>query len=297
MTAMTPDLIQRNDCWVAHFNAMACPCEILLATNDLPAASHASDIAFQEALRIEKKFSRYRNDNIIHQINHSEGKAIEVDEETSNMLDFAQQCFELSEGKFDITSGVLRKIWKFDGSDNIPGNKDITSILPYIGWQKISWNKPHIQLPPGMEIDLGGIGKEYAVDQSAKLISQSFDIPFLVNYGGDIFANRPRHKNTPWIIGVDDPKHTGEKAIGEVQLYQGGLATSGDARRFLFKDGVRYSHILDPLTGWPVPRAPHSVTVIADTCLEAGMLSTFAMLQGDQAREFLQTQKVKFWCA
>jgi len=297
MIATLPELVQRNDCWVACFNAMACPCEILLATPDRELATRAAEIAYHEALRIEKKFSRYRDDNIIHQINHADGKTVVVDEETANMLDFAGQCFELSEGKFDITSGVLRKIWKFDGSDRIPEQRDIANILPLIGWQKVSWDRPRIQLPRGMEIDLGGIGKEYAVDQSAKLIAQSFDIPFLVNYGGDIFAGKPRPGNTPWIIGVDDPQHSGEKSIGEIQLYQGGLATSGDARRFLFRDGIRYSHILDPLTGWPVPQAPHSVTVIADTCLEAGMLSTFAMLQGSKAQAFLEEQKVKYWCA
>jgi len=276
---------------------MACPCEILLATPDRELATRAAEMAYHEAQRIEKKFSRYRDDNIIHQINHADGKTVVVDEETANMLDFAGQCFELSEGKFDITSGVLRQIWKFDGSDRIPEQRDIANMLPLIGWQKVSWDRPRIQLPRGMEIDLGGIGKEYAVDQSAKLIAQSFDIPFLVNYGGDIFANKPRPGNTPWIIGVDDPQHSGEKSIGEIQLYQGGLATSGDARRFLFRDGIRYSHILDPLTGWPVPQAPHSVTVIADTCLEAGMLSTFAMLQGSKAQAFLEEQKVKYWCA
>jgi thiamine biosynthesis lipoprotein len=135
------------------------------------------------------------------------------------------------------------------------------------------------------------------VDQTAKLIQERLDENFLVNFGGDIFANGPHKNKTPWIIGIDDPQHTGEKAIGEIRLMQGGLATSGDARRFLLINGIRYGHILDPTTGWPIPDAPHSVTVIANTCLEAGMLSTFAMLQGCQAREFLEQQEVTFWCA
>jgi thiamine biosynthesis lipoprotein len=147
-----------------------------------------------------------------------------------------------------------------------------------------------------MEIDLGGIGKEYAVDSAVKLIKQITDISFLVNFGGDIACPLPRKNNIPWIIGVDDPENTGESSIGKISLYHGGLATSGDARRFLLKDGIRYSHILNPHTGYPVIDAPRSVTVISDTCLEAGMLSTFAMLEGDNAVAFLNEQDVQFWC-
>ncbi len=297
MEAPSFTLSRTNDIWAGRFSAMACPCEILVATSDRQIAEAAVAIAAQEARRIETKFSRYRNDNIIHAINNAQEKTIEVDRETADMLDFADQCYRLSEGKFDITSGVLREIWKFDGSDRIPGVEQINDILPRIGWDKIKWQRPFITPLAGMEIDLGGIGKEYAVDQTAKLIRESIDENFLVNFGGDIYASAPPKNKTPWVIGIDDPQHTGRKAIGEIRLMQGGLATSGDARRFLLKDGIRYSHILDPTTGWPVPDAPHSVTVIANTCLEAGMLSTFAMLQGSQARKFLEQQDVSFWCA
>ena len=147
-----------------------------------------------------------------------------------------------------------------------------------------------------MEIDLGGIGKEYAVDSTVKLIKEITDVSFLVNFGGDIACPFSRKNNTPWVIGVDDPTQTGEASIGKINLYQGGLATSGDARRFLLKDGVRYSHILNPKTGYPIINAPRSITVISDTCIEAGMLSTFAMLEGNKATEFLSEQDVKFWC-
>ena len=81
-----------------------------------------------------------------------------------------------------------------------------------------------------------------------------------------------------------------------LNLQIGALATSGDARRFLLKDGVRYSHILDPVTGWPIKDAPRSITVAADTCIQAGMLSTLAMLQGEGAETFLSAQDVSYWC-
>ncbi len=286
----------KKDYSIGRFSAMACPCEILLESPDPVLINHITSLAYKEAKRIEKKFSRYREDNIIFKINHSNGTEIQVDDETALMLDFANQCYDLSDGKFDITSGVLRKIWKFDGSNNIPDSQQVEKIKPLIGWNKVSWNKPSIHLPQDMEIDLGGIGKEYAVDSTGNILKQHTNESFLVNFGGDITCPKPRKSGTPWVIGVDDPEHTGENSAGHITLFQGGLATSGDARRYLLKDGVRYSHILDPQTGYPVPDAPRSVSVIANTCLEAGMLSTFAMLQGDGAVEFLQAQDVKFWC-
>ncbi|MDQ1363068.1 MAG: FAD:protein transferase, partial [Pseudomonadota bacterium] len=219
-----------------------------------------------------------------------------VDDETAKLIDFAAQCYELSDGKFDITSGVLRRVWKFDGSDRVPLPAQTDAIMQLVGWHRANWNKPWLVLQPGMEIDLGGLGKEYAVDQAAKLASHVTNAGLLVNFGGDIYANKPRQNDKPWLIGVDDPDNTGKKSAGKIELYQGGLTTSGDARRYLLKNGVRYSHILDPLTGWPVPDAPRSVTVIANTCLEAGMLSTFAMLHGKNAETFLAAQNVKYWC-
>lgn len=275
---------------------MACPCEILFESDDLSLAKKITRLAAEEALRIEHKFSRYRNDNIVHQINNARGQPVTVDNETALLLDFAQQCFELSDGLFDITSGILRRAWHFDGSDRLPDADAVNALLPLIGLQKICWAMPQIKLPEGMEIDLGGIGKEYAVDSTVKLLSQHTQHSFLVNYGGDIACAKPRHNNQPWLIGVDDPSHTGEASAGAISLYQGGLATSGDARRFLLKDGKRYSHILNPKTGYPVEGAPRSVSVIASTCIEAGMLSTFAMLQGKQAVTFLEAQDVKYWC-
>lgn len=274
---------------------MASPCEVLVCNDDLQLATELTELAYREAKRIETKFSRYRDDNIIYQINHADGDVVEVDEETADLLDFAAQCYELSDGKFDITSGVLREVWRFDGSDRIPEPGVVNDVLARVGWQKVQWQRPHLRLQAGMEIDLGGIGKEYAVDQCAKLIHKKLKTGVLINFGGDLVALGDRN-GKPWTIGVDDPNKTGEQTIGGVHLRKGAMATSGDARRYLFKDGVRYSHILDPTTGWPVPDAPHSVSVIAGTCLEAGMLSTFAMLQGKQARAFLEEQDVTFWC-
>ncbi len=294
MTDITTEINKNYS--IGRFTAMACPCEILLDSQNKHLIKSITRLAYKEAKRIEKKFSRYTNNNIIYKINNANGIAIKTDTETALMFDFANQCYQLSDGKFDITSGVLRKIWKFDSSDNIPTKDEVNLIKPNIGWDKVKWENPVITLPQNMEVDLGGIGKEYAVDSTVKILKKHTDKSFLVNFGGDIACPKPKDDSTPWYIGVDDPNKTGEKSVGQIALYQGGLATSGDARRYLLKDGKRYSHILDPHTGYPVPDAPRSISVIGNTCIEAGMLSTFAMLQGKNAVEFLDAQDVKYWC-
>ena len=296
MPENTLQLNHLQDYYSASFIAMGSPCEVLIETDNPQLAHRVASIAQQEALRIEAKFSRYRDDNIIFKINHSQGKSVEVDEETAHLLDFADQCFQLSDGKFDISSGILGQIWKFDGSDKIPTPEEVNTLLHQVGWQKIIWKKPFIKLAKNMAIDLGGIGKEYAVDHTAKLIQAETDISFLINFGGDIFASKARGKNSPWIIGIDDPTDPKQRAVKTIKLFRGGLATSGDAHRYLLKDGIRYSHILNPVTGYPVTNAPRSVSVIASTCLEAGMLSTFAILQGEQAITFLDDQDIQYWC-
>ena len=295
------ELLQKENYWLGRFKAMASPCEILIDSDDAPLAAQLHHVAKTEALRIEQKFSRYRQDNIIWQINQSAGKPVQVDDETAALLDYARQCFELSDGTFDVTSGVLRKAWHFDGSDRIPTQNLIDDLLEYVGWPKITWERPYITVPEGMEIDLGGIGKEYAVDRTALLLTQLSDVSVLVNYGGDLMATKARQNGQGWIVGIEDPKKINKKSSKtvsktEFELVQGGIATSGDTRRYLLKDGIRYSHILDPHTGWPVRNAPHSVTVVAGTCTEAGILATLAMLHGKQAESFLKAQGVRFWC-
>jgi thiamine biosynthesis lipoprotein len=195
---------------------------------------------------------------------------------------------------FDITSGVLRRIWKFDGSDRVPSEAEVHEALQHVGWHRVTWEDSTLTLPEGMEIDLGGVGKEYAVDRTAWLLAAQTRDPFLVNLGGDLFASGWRRDGRPWGVGVDDPERTGKAAAYRIEFARGGVATSGDARRFVRWKGKRLGHILDPKTGWPVEDAPHSVTVLGGTCLEAGSLATLAYLQGPNAREFLEQQGVEF---
>jgi FAD:protein FMN transferase len=279
--------------WLGVFQAMASPCGVHIAEADRDVAERVLALAAGEAARIEAKFSRYRRGNVIDAINTAEGRTVTVDDETARLLDYAEQLFELSDGKFDVTSGVLRRVWRFDGSDRVPGRKTVAALLPIVGWDKVQWQAPHITLAAGMEVDLGGIGKEYAVDRAAAHV-RSLSTHCLLNFGGDLLALGPQADGQPWRVGIESVRDAAT-AARHIELQVGALATSGDARRYLLKDGRRYGHILDPTTGWPVVDAPRSITVAADTCTQAGMLATLALLQGADAEAFLAAQRVQYW--
>jgi thiamine biosynthesis lipoprotein len=272
---------------------MASPCEVHVATDDRALAERAFGLAANEAARIEAKFSRYRRGNVIDAINTAQGKPVVVDDETARLLDYAEQLYELSDGKFDVTSGVLRRVWRFDGSDRVPSREAVAALLPIVGWDKVRWRAPELMLPPGMEVDLGGIGKEYAVDRAAALV-RPITSACLLNFGGDLLALGPQSDGKPWRVGIESLSGS-TAAARHLELAVGALATSGDARRFLLKDGRRYGHILDPTTGWPVFGAPRSITVAASTCTQAGMLATLALLQGENAERFLTAQGAQHW--
>lgn len=274
-----------------QFQAMASPCQIIIeAPADFDSEPLFTDVS-KEALRIERKFSRYRKDNLMYAINQHQ--ACELDPETQSLLDFAAQCYELSDGLFDVTSGVLRKVWNFKTMTSLPSEAEVKQLLPFIGSQKIKRQGQTIQLPDGMELDFGGIGKEYAVDKCWQVLSEHCQYPFLVNFGGDLRVSGPRTQSQAWRTGVENPNGTHPTAI--IEIKQGAITTSGTAMQHFTHNGVRYGHILNPKTGWPVKNPPVSITVAANTCIEAGLLSTLAMLQGENARSFLEEQGVTFW--
>jgi len=280
----------------ARFLAMGSPCEVLLETRHGKDARRLGDIASREAWRIEAHLSRYLDGNVVARINSARGEPVIVDDETRRLIDFGATLHAMSDGRFDITSGVLRRAWRFDGSDNVPTTERVEAVRKLVGWHRVRWEPPQLTIPAGMEIDFGGIGKEYAVDRVAALLQEASAVPALVNFGGDLAATRPPAARDHWLVGVEALERAGEAGDRRIRLVSGALATSGDARRYLLKDGVRYSHILDPKTGWPVTDAPRAVTVLADTCVQAGMLATLAMLEGPSAESFLEREAVKFWC-
>ena len=273
---------------------MGSPCELLAEVTDEGSMRSLAKLAADEAWRVEDKFSRYLKGNIVDRINSAAGRPVEIDAETTRLLDFAAELYSLSRGKFDITSGVLRRVWQFDGGDRVPRQSAINELMASVGWHRVSWTPPTLTLPAGMQIDFGGLGKEYAVDRAADVLRRRTEASCLVNFGGDLVVTHSPKNKPYWTTGIEAVNSNDASLL--IQLRNGSLATSGDARRFAMKRGVRYGHILDPKTGWPVKDAPRSVTVAADTCVQAGMLSTFAMLEGAGAEAFLDEQGVKYWC-
>jgi thiamine biosynthesis lipoprotein len=281
--------------WRATFTAMANPCEVLCDTESESLAHHIAGLAADEAWRVEGKFSRYRTDNIVHAINTSRGQPVSVDAETAHLIQFGATLWQLSKGAFDLTSGVLRRAWRFDGTGSVPSAEAIAALMKQVGWQRVRWCNPELTLPEGMEIDLGGIGKEYAVDRVISTLGELVNVPVLVNFGGDLRASAPPRTATAWHVGIESIASAGA-ASRLVELRNGALATSGDTRRYVELNGQRYGHIIDARTGWPTRHAPRSITVAADTCTQAGTFATLAMLQGDNAARFLDREDVQYWC-
>jgi FAD:protein FMN transferase len=145
-----------------------------------------------------------------------------------------------------------------------------------------------------MEIDFGGIGKEYAADRAAAVIAEAGGEHALVNLGGDIRVIGTQPDQQPWRLGVQDPRGKAGDTVAMLEVARGAMATSGDYERFFEKDGQRYSHLLDPRTGWPVNHW-RSVSVLAPLCVAAGACATVAMLQPiEDALAFLDAQAVRY---
>lgn len=265
------------------FRAMGSPCELRLYSARREYADAIAEETRAEIGRLEQKYSRYLADSLTTRINRSAGRSegVEVDEETAALLDYAAVAFRESEGLFDITSGILRGAWDFK-SGRVPEQSELDALRRRIGWDRVCWERPRIALPePGMEIDFGGYVKEYTADRVAELLRARGMRHGLVDLGGDLAVVGPHPDGSPWRVGIRHPRRP-EDALGALPLSHGAVASSGDYERFMIVDGVRYGHILNPKTGWPVESFA-GVTVVADHCLVAGTASTVAMLKGEDA--------------
>ena len=278
-----------------HFEAMASRNEIVVVGMDAAAACTALQAAAAEVWRIEGKYSRYRNDSVVSRINAAAGStpAVAVDAETAGLLDFSGRLFESSDGLFDITSGPLRRAWNFRAG-RVPSDAELSPLLELIGWRQVEWDGRQVRLARvGMELDFGGIGKEYAADRAHAVLVDAGARHGFVNLAGDLRVLGPRLDGTPWTFGVQHPRRP-EATCAQVQLAQGALATSGDYERFFVTaEGRRCCHILDPRTGQPVSHW-QSISVIAPTCAAAGALATIGMLRGPAAESFLREQGASF---
>ncbi len=275
-----------------EFQAMASHCEVVLAGVDSAAeAEHLTTLAVQEVLRIEHKYSRYRPFSLLSRINAHNGPVV-CDEETLDLLDKAQLLHAHSTGLFDITCGVLRRAWDFKAA-RVPHADEIAALLPLIGMSGIEREGNQVRLrTPGMELDFGGFGKEYAADRAATLLAEAGVTHGYVNLAGDLRVIGPKPDGSPWTIGIRHPRDAA-RLLASIPVSAGALATSGDYERYFEQNGRRYCHVLNPRTGQPAAYW-QSVSVLAPSTLIAGAFTTIAMLLEEQALPFLRSTGLSF---
>ena len=229
-----------------------------------------------ELERLESKYSKFRKDSLLSQMNL--GKGVNIDNETISLLEHAFNCFEQSEGLFDVTAGRLNSLWDFK-KKKVPSQEEISYALSVTDFSKVSWNNGILSMPAGMNIDFGGVVKEYAADTLA-VLAKKFGVQYgLINLGGDIAIVGNKPHGIAWKVGITDPRGT-ETEIASIDIYSGGLATSGDYKRYFIYEGKRYSHILNPKTGFPCAGL-RAVSVAANLCTVAGSIATIAMLKDE----------------
>jgi len=275
------------------FKAMGSSCELCLYAENHRLSQKVIDAAVESIRKLEQTYSRYLKNNLMYQINQAAGagRSIKIDAETAALLNYADACYKNSGGLFDISSGVLREAWDFK-SGQLPDQSHIDKLLDRVGWDKVSWKNPLLSFSgQGMELDFGGVVKEYAADQAATVCMEHGLAHGLINLGGDIRIIGPHPNGKSWSIGIRHPRDT-RRAATQIQLAKGGVSSSGDYERCITIGDRFYSHILNPKTGWPVS-AMASVTVIADLCLVAGSASTIAMLQDKTGENWLKENGFK----
>ena len=264
------------------FASMGCPCSIQVEHPDPALAAQAVDAAVAEVQRLDRKYSHYREDSLLAAWCASAGRGqwLELDAESAALLDLAALLHAQSDGRFDITTGALTRLWDRPQS-GLPSAEEIAAARQRSGWHQLDWRRPQLRLRlPGLRLDLGGLVKEYAADRAAQACIDRGIGAGVVELGGDVRVIGAHPDGSPWRVGIRHPRVAG--ALASIAIADGGLATSGDYERAVLVDGRRYGHIVDPRTGWPIESFA-SVSVRAPSCLAAGAAATLAMLLGPEA--------------
>ncbi len=264
------------------FQAMSTACRVHFRT---PSPSLARD--FQaEVLRwvawFEARYSRFIADSLISRINAAAGEHwVDVDAETDALFNLCQEMIFVTRGVFDPTSLPLIRLWNWKASPPVvPDDAAIQAARELVGWRKVQRRPGAIFLPrAGMCLDLGGIGKEYAVDRVVTLALERGLEHVLVDFGADVRVHGQPPEKGAWHVGLEDPKKPGSCWTG-VAVTDHAVATSGDYVRHFTHDGRRFGHIIDPRSGFPVDNGCLAVSVIAPHCTLAGILSTSAFVLG-----------------
>ncbi len=266
----------------ANFRAMGTDCQMLFRAPSRKQAAAFREHAIAWVTEFERKYSRFKAESMISEINRRAGEAwVETDAELESMLSLCDWYHWSTEGVFDPTSLPLISLWDYHHEHPVvPAEDDIARARQLVGWKKVEKKPGGIFLPQrGMSIDLGGIGKEYAVDRVLEQAAQWGVRDIMVDFGRDIrVAGESPHRGG-WRVGLEHPDDPGRCWAG-VLVNDRAVASSGDYLRGFEVGGKFYGHIIDPRTGWPVANGCRAATVITPSCTEAGVLSTAALVLG-----------------
>lgn len=266
-----------------EFGAMGTRCLLQYATADAAAAAAYEAAAIAWVTRFESRYTRFRADSIVGGINAAAGNGewIEIDLEMEHMLGMCGMVHFMTQGVVDVTAGPLARLWDYQAATpRVPTSAEVAAALSLVGWNKVEREMGRVRLPrAGMALDFGGWAKEFAVDQVAQLAAEYGITAVLVDFGHDIRVAGTPPGRPAWHVGLEDPAQT-DRLWGSVALRDKAIASSGDYQRGFDVAGQRYGHILDPRTGRPATTGLRQVSVIAPTCLQAGILSTAAFVLG-----------------
>jgi len=238
---------------------------------------------------INRSMSTYQKDSEISRFNrfNQVGLKFKISNDFFQVMRAGQKIHRLSGGAWDGTINPLVDLWGFGRKgrlDKVPSNKEIAALLPDIGFDQIEVVSPGylVKKRAAVTVDLSAIAKGYGVDEVAELLRNHGYKNYLVEIGGEIFAAGHRKDNTPWRIGINRPRVDAafDEVYAVVALGNQGFATSGDYRNFFEVDGVRYSHVLDPRTGFPVSNGVVSASIISGNCTMADGIATAVMVMG-----------------
>ena len=257
-------------------------------TADVARAEVAATSVFGEFDRLDAMMSVWKDGSDIVRLNAAAGdRAVPVAAETREVLHIAREISEQTSGKFDITFGALSGLWKFDYQDkdnSIPDRREIEKRLPLIDYRDVDVDE-HAGTAElkrkGMRVNLGGIGKGYAVDRAVEIMRRSGLRDFMIQAGGDMYV-AGKHGDRPWRVGIRDPRGPADRIFAALDLTNATFSTSGDYERFFIKDGRRYHHIIDLSVGEPA-RLCRSVTLVTERAVVADALAKGVFILGPDA--------------
>ena len=275
----------------SRWAALGTTCELQFVCDDAVRAEKFRHAAVGWVANFETRYSRFRPDSLLSKINAAAGQtAVKIDAEMDQMLNVCAALHEMTQGILDVTALPLMRLWDYrSGQPRIPAASEIASARSLVGWAKVQREPGQIFLPlAGMALDFGGWGKEFAVDAVAQIARDHGITNALIDFGHDLRALGTPPGKPGWHIGLEDPARPGIHR-GSIAVRERGIASSGDYLRSFTINGRRYGHIIDPRSGCPVANGCLQATVVAPTCLQAGVLSTVAfVLGGQKGVEFIQ---------